>query len=280
MSAVADLGLVQMHRCSQCQHLSPFPRYEDLNILLETRRGRCGEWANVFTLFCYCMGWDARIVFDEADHVWTEVYSVGQKRWLHCDSCENICDQPEVYESGWNKKVSYVLAYSVDEVQDVTWRYSGQHREVLTRRKLCSEEALIQVLMQLSRRRQERCSWYRRRYLTNRLVLELADMLTDGTQRKPGSLQGQGRQSGSIAWRLARGEAAEHPNFSWCIDPSTLENNVATLKYCAADDEYRLFNGPTLARALKAWAKGCYHIEHVFRKEEQDWKMVYLARTG
>uniref|UniRef100_A0AAR5PYV4 Peptide-N(4)-(N-acetyl-beta-glucosaminyl)asparagine amidase n=2 Tax=Dendroctonus ponderosae TaxID=77166 RepID=A0AAR5PYV4_DENPD len=265
---------VEMHRCSQCHHLSPFPRYEDLNILLETRRGRCGEWANVFTLFCYCMGWDARIVFDETDHVWTEVYSIGQKRWLHCDACENICDQPEIYECGWNKKVSYVLAYSVDEVQDVTWRYSCQHKEAMTRRKYCSEEALIQVLMDLSRRRQECRSAHRRRYLIKRLALELADMLTE---RKPGDSQGQGRQSGGIAWRLARGEI--EGNFSWNIDPIVFKNNVAVLKYCAAEDEYRLFNGPTLERTVKVWAKGCYHIDHVFRKEEKDWKMVYLART-
>ncbi|ERL88783.1 hypothetical protein D910_06165 [Dendroctonus ponderosae] len=203
-----------------------------------------------------------------------EVYSIGQKRWLHCDACENICDQPEIYECGWNKKVSYVLAYSVDEVQDVTWRYSCQHKEAMTRRKYCSEEALIQVLMDLSRRRQECRSAHRRRYLIKRLALELADMLTE---RKPGDSQGQGRQSGGIAWRLARGEI--EGNFSWNIDPIVFKNNVAVLKYCAAEDEYRLFNGPTLERTVKVWAKGCYHIEHVFRKEEKDWKMVYLART-
>lgn len=60
-------------RCTKCATRVKFPRYSDPEPLLTLRRGRCGEWANVFTLFCRTLGYDARYVIDHTDHVWTEV---------------------------------------------------------------------------------------------------------------------------------------------------------------------------------------------------------------
>ncbi|KAG7250471.1 hypothetical protein CRUP_005586, partial [Coryphaenoides rupestris] len=96
-----------------------------------------------------------------------EVYSVSQRRWMHCDPCENTCDKPLLYEVGWGKKLSYVLAFSKDQ-------------------------------------RQQGVSPDRKKELLNRLLVELVEFISP-KKPEPGELGG--RSSGSLAWRIARGES-------------------------------------------------------------------------
>lgn len=74
------LGRVERHDCETCGHANRFPRYNDPGRLLETRRGRCGEWANCFVLCCRALAFETRYVLDFTDHVWAEVYSQQQVR--------------------------------------------------------------------------------------------------------------------------------------------------------------------------------------------------------
>ncbi|KAG1948791.1 peptide-N(4)-(N-acetyl-beta-glucosaminyl)asparagine amidase [Pimephales promelas] len=198
-----DAGRVENHYCHTCQLSNRFPRYNNPEKLLETRRGRCGEWANCFTLFCRALGLEARYIWDSTDHVWTEVYSQSQHRWLHCDPCENTCDKPLLYEVGWGKKLSYILGFSKDQVVDVTWRYSCKHPEVLSRRTQVQETWLLHTINKLNVARQQSLGEERKKQLLQRLLVELVEFISPKTSTS-GELGG--RVSGSQAWRAARGE--------------------------------------------------------------------------
>uniref|UniRef100_A0A1A8PCK1 Peptide-N(4)-(N-acetyl-beta-glucosaminyl)asparagine amidase n=1 Tax=Nothobranchius pienaari TaxID=704102 RepID=A0A1A8PCK1_9TELE len=271
---------VENHYCQNCLLSTRFPRYNNPEKLLETRRGRCGEWANCFTLCCRALGLEARFVWDSTDHVWTEVYSVSQRRWLHCDSCENACDKPLLYEVGWGKKLAYVLAFSKDQVVDVTWRYSCKHSEVLSRRTSVQEAWLLHTINGLNVGRQQSLTADQKKKLTERLLVELVEFISP-KKPKPGELGG--RNSGSLAWRLARGETKtperETQVAAFVFTPTEKEKNDQLLhvSYSASKDQYCRVS--SCSEIIPNWDQCVWTKESVFRKVESDWKMAYIART-
>uniref|UniRef100_A0A4W4H6J3 Peptide-N(4)-(N-acetyl-beta-glucosaminyl)asparagine amidase n=1 Tax=Electrophorus electricus TaxID=8005 RepID=A0A4W4H6J3_ELEEL len=276
-----EASRVENHYCSTCCLVTRFPRYNNPEKLLETRRGRCGEWANCFTLCCRAMGLEARYIWDYTDHVWTEVYSDSQHRWLHCDPCENACDKPLLYEVGWGKKLSYILAFSKDQVVDVTWRYSCKHEEVLSRRKQADETWLLHAINELNNLRQQSLTAERKRELLERLLVELVEFISPKSP-KPGEMGG--RISGSLGWRAARGETSpttgskgKTAEFVFIPTESEKRAKLFHLQYNVTKDCYcRVLSGQ---EKIPGWETGVWKRESVFRKEEHDWQMVYLART-
>ncbi|KAL0962145.1 hypothetical protein UPYG_G00336290 [Umbra pygmaea] len=272
---------IENHHCHACNHSTRFPRYNHPEKLLEMRRGRCGEWANCFTLCCRALGLEARYIWDSTDHVWTEVYSASQRRWLHCDSCEDACDKPLLYEIGWGKKLAYIFAFSKDQVVDVTWRYSCKHSEVLSRRNKVQEPWLLQTINGLNAVRQQSLSAERKKELLERLLVELVEFISPKTT-KQGELGG--RSSGSLAWRAARGEtgpettpSAAMAEFVFVPTEKEKSGGVFHLRYISTKDRYcRVFNDN---EDIQGWDKVVWRKESVFRKLENDWQMVYLART-
>lgn len=112
--------MTEVYQCGACSALTRFPRFNEPATLLRTCRGRCGEWANAFTCCCRAAGFSARHVRDWTDHVWTEVYLPSRGRWVHADPCEEALDAPLMYEQGWGKKLTYVIAFAADHAVDVT----------------------------------------------------------------------------------------------------------------------------------------------------------------
>lgn len=254
---------VELHGCSKCGTHERFPRFNHPAKLTETRRGRCGEWANCFTFFARSMAFDARYVLDWTDHVWTEVYSDSQQRWLHCDPCEALCDAPLVYEAGWGKKLSYILAFSKDEVQDVTWRYTSNFEAVRARRTAYSETELIQLMLSLTRQCQESYTQKRKEELLLRRVLELAEFLTP---RKATESELQGRLSGALAWRQQRGELGNWVPFAY--KPINAKCRNIVFKYSSAMDKYSICEDGKETSQISGWAKGAFTIEKMFRKNK------------
>lgn len=132
---------------------------------------------------------------------------------MHLDACEEAIDTPLMYEKGWGKKLSYVLAFSKDEVQDVTWRYTRDQKSIMGRRNFCSERSLSTFIAKLneSRINSPGYSEARKNYVIKRRLQELVSLLPPPPgMTKPSDVHDdkvyQGRSSGSLAWRLLRGE--------------------------------------------------------------------------
>ena len=267
---------VEIFICKLCGKQERFPRYNDPQKLLETRVGRCGEFANCFALFCRALYFETRYILDVGDHVWVEVYSNRSKKWLHCDPCENACDKPLLYEKGWGKLLTYVIAFSINNIQDVTWRYSSDHKALLSRRKECRESWLVKSIVELRNRRffDLNLTKSEQNEIIKRTVVELVELME---KPKETSEKLAGRTTGSVEWRVMRGEMGSLTPFQPVVlTPNTfeIESNSMKLSYCCSKDEYVRGSG----QSVKGWKNLLFCSENMMRKEEKDWKKSYLCR--
>ena len=110
----------ELYQCHKCHEFTRFPRFNSAWHVMESRRGRCGEYSMLLFRFLRVLGHEARWVVDWADHVWAEVfvYKNGHDaetrdpagRWVHLDPCEAAVDENLIYQ-GWGKKQTYIVAF-------------------------------------------------------------------------------------------------------------------------------------------------------------------------
>ena len=63
------------------------------------------------------------------------------------DPSENVYDYPVLYESNWSKtSISYIIAFSKEEIRDVTERYVLNWQDTLEKRVLFNEHNYLQLL--------------------------------------------------------------------------------------------------------------------------------------
>ncbi|PNI73702.1 NGLY1 isoform 2 [Pan troglodytes] len=247
---------VEDHYCDACQFSNRFPRYNNPEKLLETRCGRCGEWANCFTLCCRAVGFEARYVWD-----YTEL-----QRTLSL----KLTTLKEIGKTFLRISKRQKLI----QIVDVTWRYSCKHEEVIARRTKVKEALLRDTINGLNKQRQLFLSENRRKELLQRIIVELVEFISPKTP-KPGELGG--RISGSVAWRVARGEMGlqrKETSFIPCENEKI--SKQLHLCYNIVKDRYvRVSNNN---QTISGWENGVWKMESIFRKVETDWHMVYLAR--
>mmetsp|Transcript_4245 Transcript_4245/g.10277 ORF Transcript_4245/g.10277 Transcript_4245/m.10277 type:complete len:398 (-) Transcript_4245:704-1897(-) len=242
---------VELHRCKTCGRGTRFPRYNDPGKLLDTRRGRCGEWANCFTLCCRAMGLDARIVFDWTDHVWTEYFSPAKGRWVHLDPCEAAYDKPLLYEAGWGKKLSYAIAFSKDSVTDVTRRYTSDFASLVPRRTEAPEPVVLALTAVLTQGLRRGMGAEQLQALHRRDLAE-AEELAGGPAAPRGPLPG--RQTGTEEWRRARGEMGSAGGKDGTAAPKQLARTGT--RFMPANDGEALAHEPRRIRGGFVCASG------------------------
>ncbi|KDP23653.1 hypothetical protein JCGZ_23486 [Jatropha curcas] len=237
---------VELYRCNSCSRVTRFPRYNDPLKLVETRRGRCGEWANCFTLYCRAFGYESRLILDFTDHVWTECFSPYLGRWMHLDPCEAVYDKPLLYEKGWGKKLNYVIAIAKDGVHDVTKRYTRKWLEVLSRRNIITEPLLSVALTNMTKD----C----RRNLTSQVLSLLEDRDKNESEELERLLHSvdddavslPGRQSGDKEWRILRSEIGSNEDYSFSC-------STCAVRLCVDVHVTRIYNAfsPVLSQFVE-----------------------------
>jgi peptide-N4-(N-acetyl-beta-glucosaminyl)asparagine amidase len=193
----------ELYKCLPCNTINRFPRFNNPIKLCETKTGRCGEWANLFGAILRALNFEVRFVDNFEDHVWNEYFSEDLNSWIHVDPCENAWNTPLLYEQGWGRVMTFILAHSITGIQDVTARYIKDFALVSKRRNPNTEKKLKNVLRTQNEIVRKNFGSEEVKRLCYRDDYEVVMF---GMEKFLSVEELLDRQSGSEEWRKSRGE--------------------------------------------------------------------------
>lgn len=221
-----DIGRIENYICDECAKTYTFPRYNDPVKLLETKKGRCGEWVNCFMLLLQALlgtKGQVRYVWNLEDHVWCEYYSKAKDEWIHLDPCEGVYNEPSLYLDNWGKKMSWCIAFGDAYVMDVSNKYvTNKEKKIKKSTTVTNVHAIYKLLNEMNKKKLLKyyalefesqdipeearlMQFYFEVLLIMNKEIELLKTAQKKSPMESSSLV-KGRQTGSAEWTKVRGE--------------------------------------------------------------------------
>lgn len=199
------IQIIELYKCNKCGKNLEFPRIGNPVTLLKTRKGRCGEWADCFVLILAALIGVERVryIWNFEDHVWSEYYSLTQKRWIHLDPCEACFDEPLLYSDNWGKEMSWVIGLNHNYIIDLSKKYiNPKKQKSLSDYNIKKVHKAIDSLNYQKNRHLTREEYYYQILVPINLEMNSFDPETTKTR-----VETKGRQTGSVEWLKGRGES-------------------------------------------------------------------------
>ncbi|CAF2139602.1 unnamed protein product [Rotaria magnacalcarata] len=119
--------------------------------------------------------------------------------------------------------------------------------------------------------------WFKEEFFTCRIE-DIVSMLNEEKLTKESELHG--RQSGSLGWKLARGETDQQGDitngFIYFINNEECDKGFISIEYNSVLDKY--YRNEIEENKKDGLIDKVYSCSNIQRKIENDWKMVYLSR--
>lgn len=215
-----EISVIEVYVCTECNQRVEFPRINNPTKLLETKRGRCGEWVNCFMLVLRAvLGSEVqtRYIWNSEDHVWCEYYSKNLQRWIHLDPCENVFDEPSLYSKNWGKKMSWIIGIGDNYLVDLSEKYVTETSKAIPKNTVANEQTIAKFLesynallllqkweaVQILEKSDE--EKYLKLY-NDILLLQARERINNKPAPSKSRELPQGRQTGDASWTSSRGE--------------------------------------------------------------------------